>query len=129
MLSITSDIANTVIARYESGGVVCPSKLREGLFTTAAVDNIDHNPSSTTSSDSFHGTAISLVQHPTWEEPERYTSIDTFDPLQCPNSKKVVQLPSRYREVSPVALPSRDISAPQINGRVQSHPITSNRWN
>ncbi|KAI8487001.1 hypothetical protein Bbelb_352610 [Branchiostoma belcheri] len=34
------------------------------LFTTAAVDNIDHNPSSTTAKDSFHGTAISLLQHP-----------------------------------------------------------------
>ncbi|KAK0046327.1 hypothetical protein Bpfe_024254 [Biomphalaria pfeifferi] len=29
-----------------------------------AVDNIDHIPSSTTSKDSFHGTAISLFQHP-----------------------------------------------------------------
>ena len=84
---------------------MCPSKLREGLFTTAAVDNIDHNPSSTTSSDSFHGTAISLVQHPTWEEPVRYRSIDTFDPSQCPHSKKVVQLQSHYREVPPWPFP------------------------
>ena len=33
-----------------------------GLFTTAAVDNIDHNPSFTTARDSFHGTRISLFQ-------------------------------------------------------------------
>ena len=26
-------------------GVVCPPVLREGLFTTAAMDNIDHSPS------------------------------------------------------------------------------------
>ena len=28
--------------------VVCPPKLCGGVFTSAAVDNIDHNPSSTT---------------------------------------------------------------------------------
>ena len=33
------------------------------MFTTAGIDNIDHNPRSKTASDSFHGTAISLVQH------------------------------------------------------------------
>ncbi|VDH98295.1 Hypothetical predicted protein [Mytilus galloprovincialis] len=34
------------------------------VFTTAAVDNIDPNPSSTTSRSSFHGTGISIFQHP-----------------------------------------------------------------
>ena len=67
LLSISTEIANNVVGRYESEGVVCPLKLREAVFTTAAVDNIDHNPSATTSKDSFHGTAISLAQHPTTE--------------------------------------------------------------
>lgn len=30
-------------------GIECPSQLKKGLFTVAAVDNFDHNPSSTTS--------------------------------------------------------------------------------
>ena len=47
--------------------VLSPPKLRTNLFTTAAVDNIDHNPSSTTATDSFHGTGISMFQHPTAE--------------------------------------------------------------
>ena len=46
--------------------VLSPPKLRTNLFTTAAVDNI-HNPSSTTATDSFHGTRISMFQHPTAE--------------------------------------------------------------
>ena len=83
VLSISTDIANSVIAWYEREAVVCPSKLRKGLFTTAAVDNIDHNPSSTTSQDSFHGTAISLVQHPTSEVKGDERNIDTFDLSQC----------------------------------------------
>jgi len=67
LLTISTGIANSIIARYEREAILCPSKLRKRFFTTAAVDNIDHNPSSTTSQDSFHGTAISLVQHPTSE--------------------------------------------------------------
>ena len=46
------------------GNDVCPPKLRRGLFTTSAVDNIDHNPSSSTARGAFHGTGISLFQHP-----------------------------------------------------------------
>jgi hypothetical protein len=40
--------------------------LKSGITTSAAIDNIDHNhnPSSTSAHDSFHGTGISLFQHP-----------------------------------------------------------------
>ena len=30
--------------------------MRKGLFTVGALDNLDHNPSSSTGKDSFHGT-------------------------------------------------------------------------
>ena len=43
MLHISSDIANGVCQRFRSEDVVCPPKLRQGLFTMAAVDNIDHS--------------------------------------------------------------------------------------
>ncbi|KAI8486964.1 hypothetical protein Bbelb_352240 [Branchiostoma belcheri] len=45
--------------------VVCPPILRRQLFMTAAVDNIDHNPSSTTAKDSFHENAhtAAIVKH------------------------------------------------------------------
>jgi hypothetical protein len=46
------------VVRFVSEGVACLPKLRQGVFTTAAVDNVDHNPSSTTSKSSFHGTGI-----------------------------------------------------------------------
>ena len=57
--------ASSVCEQYHREQVVCPPKLVGAVFTTAAVDNIDHNPSSTTSKESFHGTGISLLQHPT----------------------------------------------------------------
>ena len=63
VLEISTEMGNKACARYESEGVVCPPKLKN-VFTTAAVDNIDHNPSSTTAQGAFHGTGISLFQHP-----------------------------------------------------------------
>ena len=44
--------------------MVCPRKMRSKVFATAAVDNIDHSPSTTTAKESFHGTA--LLQHPSF---------------------------------------------------------------
>ncbi|KAK0055622.1 hypothetical protein Bpfe_014897 [Biomphalaria pfeifferi] len=57
VLEMSSELAAKACRQFQHDKVVCPMKLRHGLFTTAAVDNIDHNPSSTTSKDSFHGTA------------------------------------------------------------------------
>ena len=62
VLQIQSDIANGVCQRYEMEKVVCPPNMCCGLFTIAAVNNIDHNPSSATVKNSFHGTGISLMQ-------------------------------------------------------------------
>ena len=42
----------------------CLPELKGSLFTSTAVDNFDHNPSSTTSCDSFHRPGIWLFQHP-----------------------------------------------------------------
>ena len=34
--------------------------MHRGLFTVGALENLDHNPSSTASQSSFHGTGISM---------------------------------------------------------------------
>ena len=51
---LTSNTANGICQHFTMDGVVCPPKMRNGLFTTAAVDNIDYNPSSAPTKDSFH---------------------------------------------------------------------------
>ncbi|XP_065670919.1 uncharacterized protein LOC136089121 [Hydra vulgaris] len=61
---IESSLTNEKCKFYEQIGHVIPSCLSEGVFTTAAIDNIDHNPSSTTSNDSFHGSSVTIIQHP-----------------------------------------------------------------
>lgn len=58
-------LATFVCERFEEDGVVFPACLRKGLFTIGALGNLDHNPSSTTSMTSCHGTALSLFQFST----------------------------------------------------------------
>ena len=60
VLQIQSNISNRICKRYEEEKVVCPPNLRRDLFTIAAVNNIDHNPTSATAKDFFHGTTVSL---------------------------------------------------------------------
>ena len=64
VLEISTEVGNKICHYYMMEKAICPPKLKHGLFTTVAVDNIDHNSSSTTAHDSFHGTGISLFQHP-----------------------------------------------------------------
>ena len=61
--TLSTYLGNSVIDQCDKDGLVCPSSLRCNLFTTQAVDNIDHNPSSRTAKDLWHGTVISTSQH------------------------------------------------------------------
>ncbi len=65
VLQLESQLATAVCKDFKDKGAVVPAQLRRGLFTVRALDNLDHNPSSTTAKGSFHGTAISLFQFPT----------------------------------------------------------------
>jgi len=64
VLNISTQLYNKICHHYKATNAVCPLELKCGHFTAAAVDNIDHNPSSTTAHNAFHGTAHSLFQHP-----------------------------------------------------------------
>ena len=67
-MEIEDWIATSTCERFLEDGVVAPVCLWKGLFTVSVLDNLDHNPSSTTSVQSFHGTGISLFQFPTKSE-------------------------------------------------------------
>ena len=54
VLEISTQLGESVVSRLMEDGVVCPAILQKGLFTTSAVDNIDHNPSATTATTSWH---------------------------------------------------------------------------
>lgn len=63
IFQLSIDAANKVIDLYEQDEVVCSTTFRGGLYTIGNLDNIDHNPTSTSAQDTFHGPAMSLIQH------------------------------------------------------------------
>jgi hypothetical protein len=75
------------------------------LCQTSAVDNIDHNPSATTATTSFHGTGISVFQHPV---SPTFSVSRTFEfKGQKPKSKAISCLPETYTNVKPAFLKSK----------------------
>ena len=97
---------------------MCPPNLREGLFTTAAIDNIDHNPSSTTTTDALHGTGISLFQHPRNYGDERECR-EHHDLALKSATKKLLELPIIYQCTS-LELTKKDASIPKVDGPMKS---------
>ena len=115
VLELSTDMGNSVCARFESEGVVCPPKLLKGVFTTAAVDNIDHNPSSVTAQGAFHGTGISLFQHPTSDAPGEEREVVSIDNHPS-KTKRLACLPDSYTAVRPVILPKNEPDVPPLQG-------------
>ena len=113
LLRLSSELAKGVSECFAEIDVVCPPQLKKDIFTTAACDNIDHNPSSRTATESFHGTGISLIQHPdpnfTWAE-DGYVSI-----RNSATSRSIPPLPESYSNVPPVTeLPKNYIASPTV---------------
>lgn len=96
VLEISGKLGETVIKQYVED--VCPPVLRKGLFTTAAVDTIDHNSTATIASTSFHSTSISMFQHPSKENRgEQRVSPEITDS----RTRKVPELPEHYTNIAP----------------------------
>ena len=103
---------------------MCLPQAVTGVFTTAAVDYIDHNPSSTASQGSFHGTAISLLQHPTQQFPRTPSAVTVID-NNLQGQRALSTLPDAYTPlVNPVVLPSPDPLVPPVAASMQLQPPT-----
>ena len=129
VLTISTDLGNSICRQYHQDDVVCPPSLRKGLFTSSAVDNIDHNPSSTTAHDSFHGTGVSLFQQPTTQVPGVCRNRVSLDQATSTVTKSVSELLESYSQVPPVLLPSKNPSVPLVrsdmrgNGKIAAKAI------
>ena len=44
VMELSTCLGNKVLQHYQHSNVVCPPFLKISVFITAAVDNIDHNP-------------------------------------------------------------------------------------
>ena len=67
-----------------------------GLFTVGALENIDYNPSSTTTQGSFHGTGISLFQFPDSSVSGSQSRPSKKRPPGKPESSKIDRDPHWY---------------------------------
>ena len=111
VLQLENQLVNAVCEDYRSKGAVVPAQLCSGLFTVGALNNLDHNPTSSTAKGSFHGTGISLFQFPTAENPGiKQTDIR----LNSVDAKRNHQLPDSYTIVPAVALKTTSVSVPQL---------------
>ena len=93
---IQSAITTQLCKEYEKEGGVRPKQLHKETFTSAAIDNIDSNPSSNTAIKSFHGTSISVFQHPDTEILDQPFQLDKSI---FPNKK--INLPFSYTNILP----------------------------
>ena len=98
-MELSTCLGKNVFQHYQHNNVVCPPSLKIGEFTTAAVDRIDQNTSSKTAEESFHGTGISLFQHPT----ESNHGLEQFSIKAEVESDKLIELPEAYTDVKPIS--------------------------
>ena len=75
-----------------------PPSLKPGYFTTAAVDNIDHEPSSSTATKSFHGSSITIFQHCNANE---NIEVENFFIEQNNADLSSLYLPEEYASILP----------------------------
>ena len=115
---ISAQLGGAAVSRYEEDGVVCPPVLRKRFFTTAAMNNIDHNPTATTATTPFHGTSISLFQYPSSDNKG-----EKLEPFQITDQsvKKVPELPDSYTNVRPAAFTSKIPSPAKSNIAATTH--------
>ena len=115
VLRLSAQMGNRVCKQFHSDHVVCPPSLRGNIFTTAAIDNIDHNPSSTISKESFHGTGISLFQHPTSDCDGVVRNATIVEEVEDTASKSISDLPHFYTDVPPV---TNSIKKPSVSATI-----------
>ena len=47
LTKLSATLGDNLLTHYNTTKIVCPPALKSAVFTTATLDNIDHNPSNT----------------------------------------------------------------------------------
>ena len=103
-------IATSACERFEENGIVVTAFLWKRLLTVGTLDNMDHNPSSTTAVNAFHGSGTSLFQFLTKDNPG-----ESRPPVIIPPSEiKQHSLPDSYAVVPDVALTATAIDVAMV---------------
>ena len=116
VMDISTELGNKICSHYQREKAVCPPELKCGLFTTAAVDNIDHNPSSTSAHDAFHGTGHSLFQHPDSDSGGVARAVTTTHGDPATTNRTIACLPETYTSIPPATLTRVEPPLPKHEG-------------
>ena len=98
-IELSSTLGSKLQAHQNTVKIVCPPTLKSKVFIAAALDSIDHNPSSTTEKGPFHRTGISLFQHPAMKTPGVERDIGKTASVR----RKLLQVRAVYANVSPIS--------------------------
>ena len=123
ILEITKSLSDDLTNQWKQGGVFCPSKLRKFIFTVMAKDNCDLNATSSTATQHYHGTSISVMQFPS----DKNNGEEIPKPKvteKRTTSKKVQCLPSSYVETKAVYFPKDPLYAPKCENVSDKYEIS-----
>ena len=133
VVSIEIGFAQSIAQQTSANSnIVCPTNLRQHIFTVAALDNLDHNPTSRTATSSFHGTGISIFQFPSSDKPGLYQKPIQIDQAQKSNTVRPI-LPPSYTFVPPVGRnivtqpPLKDVQPP-VNNPLDNEAQHEQSW-
>ncbi len=119
VLKISTDLGIKTCKYYGSLNTVCPSQLKRGVFTTCAVDNINHQTSATTAKNSLNGTSISVFQHFNDSNYDEFEPVMTFDEscgvTSTSSRKGLPRLPTSYTQVPPVTQSNLSCPVPSLD--------------
>ncbi len=111
IMEVTADLCHLVASRADEEGILCPNILQEGRFTVGAYDNIDHNPTSRTAKDSFHGTSISIFQAGGVTGVERMLQT-TYKSVAVKGRRSVPLIPDVYSKIEEFRLKTKEPPVP-----------------
>ena len=120
VLEISTNVGTKICNYYDRLKIVCPPQLKRGVFTTFAVDNINHQTSATTAKSSFNGTGISVFQHGISEQSQPAMQIEesldcTITTSSSRSSRKCLpKLPLSYTQVPPVTQGKLSCAVPNM---------------
>ena len=115
LLNISTDLANSLIDHYEKSGFVIPPQALFGVLSIFGMDNINHNPRSTTCTSSFNGTILSLIQFPTHDNMGVTADRETLNE-EVMGKTSVAFLPTSYTNMEEIPTPKSDeLHVPNLN--------------
>ena len=108
VLQIWNCFGHNATKQAEIENLACPRKLRKGIYTIGAFENIDYNPSSTSAKRSFHGTGISIIQTPEFKDKGR----DPILLLEIISTDKKIELTHKFTVAKAVSTNQKAIEVP-----------------